>query len=99
MSDPSGPEREGAASAEDAMQRAVELNDGIVQLLAVARYSLDSGDSAQAREAIDGSLEHARDLMNALLATSGMLLRPGDLRTRGPAPERSDENRPKGESD
>jgi hypothetical protein len=62
------------------MRRAVELNDGIVQLLAVARYALDAGDSRRAREAIDDSLQRARDLMSALLASSGVQMRPGDLR-------------------
>jgi hypothetical protein len=73
----------------ESLRRAVELNDGIVQLLAIARYSLDAGDSARAREAIDGSLEHARDLMSALLSTSGVQMRPGDLRREVPAAERS----------
>jgi hypothetical protein len=69
------------------MRRAVELNDGIVQLLAIARYALDAGDVDRARAAIDGSLEQARDLMGALLATSGVQMRPGDLRRGGPGIE------------
>jgi hypothetical protein len=76
-----------ADASRDSLQRAVELNDGIVQLLAIARYALDAGDVGRTREAIDGSLEHARDLMSALLATSGTQMRPGDLRRRVPAPE------------
>jgi hypothetical protein len=69
------------------MRRAVELNDGIVQRLAIARYALDAGDAERAREAIDGSLEDARDLMSALLASSGVQMRPGDLRRGVPAGE------------
>lgn len=77
----------------EAMRRAVELNDGIVQLLAIARYSLDVGDSNRAREAIDDSLEHARDLMSALLATSGVPMRPGDLRREVSATEPEEQER------
>jgi hypothetical protein len=72
--------RELSEAARESMLRAVELNDGLVQLLAIARYALDAGDIERAREAIDGSLERARNLMSALLSTSGFQMRPGDLR-------------------
>jgi hypothetical protein len=87
MSDRPSADRGETEASRDSLQRAVELNDGIVQLLAIARYSLDSGDFGRTREAIDGSLEHARDLMSALLASSGMQMRPGDLRRRPVAEE------------
>jgi hypothetical protein len=67
-------------------QQALEINDNIVQGLAVAKYSFDLGQEAKAREAIEGTLVAARSIISELLEDIGgqVDLGPGAL-TRGHA--------------
>lgn len=67
-------------------QQALEINDNIVQGLAVAKYSFDLGQEDKAREAIEGTLVAARSIISELLEDLGgeMDLGPGAL-TRGHA--------------
>ena len=67
-------------------QQALEINDNIVQGLAVAKYSFDLGQEDKAREAIEGTLVAARSIISELLEGFGgeMDLGPGAL-TRGRA--------------
>lgn len=48
-------------------QHALEINDNIVQGLAVAKYSFDLGEQAKAREAVEGTLVAARSIISELL--------------------------------
>ncbi len=69
-------------------RRALEINDNILQGLAVAKYALAAGAEAQAVEAIDETLAGARRLITEQLdevVRSGHDIRPGDLvrRTTG----------------
>jgi hypothetical protein len=66
-------------------RRALEINDGIVQGLVVAKYAMAAGNPSEAARAVDATLEAARRLVTAQLdevATGGV--RPGDL-VRGSA--------------
>lgn len=67
-------------------QQALEINDNIVQGLAVAKYSFDLGQHAKAREAVEGTLVAARSIISELLDDLGgeMDFGPGAL-TRGHA--------------
>lgn len=58
-------------------QQAVEINDNVVQGLAVASYALDAGDEARAKAAVKKTLAAARSIVNKLLDVEA--LRPGDL--------------------
>lgn len=58
-------------------QQAVEINDAVVQGLAVASYALDSGDPSRAKAAITKTLEAARSIVRELLDVDA--LEPGDL--------------------
>ena len=62
-------------------RQALEINDNVVQGLAVAKYALAAGDGPAAREAIDRTLVSARELMGDLLGEEGTRSRlgPGDL--------------------
>ncbi len=48
-------------------QQALEINDNIVQGLAVAKYSFDLGQTDKAREAIEGTLVAARSIISELI--------------------------------
>ena len=77
-----------SAAAEIALQqqlrsRAVELNDAVVQGLAVTRYLLDSGDADGARASADATLERAKTLVADLIGD--VELEAGALRRGGPA--------------
>ena len=67
-------------------RQALEINDNVVQGLAVAKYALDTGDDARAYEAVSRTLTSARGIISDLLggADSGAHLGPGDL-VRGQA--------------
>lgn len=67
-------------------QQALEINDNIVQGLAVAKYSFDLGQEAKAREAVEGTLVAARSIISELLDDGGgeVEFGPGTL-TRGHA--------------
>lgn len=47
--------------------RAVELNDAVVQGLALARYLLDAGDTAAASAAVQTTLDRAKELVGDLI--------------------------------
>lgn len=67
-------------------QQALEINDNIVQGLAVAKYSFDLGQDEKGREAVEGTLVAARAIISELLEDLGaeMDFAPGTL-TRGEA--------------
>ena len=69
------------ASAERRRRQALEINDSIVQGLAIAGYRIGA-DDGQSREAIAGTLRRARDLIGQLLDEEGeeIELRAGELR-------------------
>lgn len=80
----------GAAMFEDMKVRqrqALEINDNIVQGLAVAKYAMDQGADAKSREAIEETLEKARGIITQLLGEGHGEggLQPGDLRRSRPA--------------
>jgi hypothetical protein len=60
-------------------RQALEINDGIVQGLAVAKYALENGQDESGRRAIQSTLVKAQDLITDLL---------GDAGDSGPAPGR-----------
>ncbi|MEA2347525.1 MAG: hypothetical protein QOG62_1312 [Thermoleophilaceae bacterium] len=74
----------GAALFEDLKARerqAAEINDTIVQGLAIAKYSLDTGRDEQTRAAIEESLRRAKVLISDLLEGQAEgSIEPGDLR-------------------
>ncbi len=77
--------------SEERRQRALELNDTVVQGLALAKLSLQAGQSEQALETVTRTLEAAQDIVGELLeraAAEGALL-PGSL-VRGSGPALSD---------
>lgn len=73
-------------------QKAMQLNDDVVQGLALAKYALAAGDQAKATEAVDRSLVAARGIITAMLGESGSATRlgPGDLVRDRAAMSRSD---------
>ncbi|MDQ4143864.1 MAG: PAS domain-containing protein [Actinomycetota bacterium] len=58
-------------------QQAVEINDTVVQGLAVASYALDANDQSRAKAAVKKTLAAARSIVNQLLNVD--TLQPGDL--------------------
>ncbi len=62
-------------------RKAMELNDDVVQGLALAKYALAAGDQAKATEAVDRSLVAARAIITTMLGDtrSSTRLGPGDL--------------------
>jgi PAS domain S-box-containing protein len=72
-------EREAERVAERQRQ-ALQINDNVLQGLAVALYALDGGDAASARHATASTLALARQLVHDLLASAGPThLEPGAL--------------------
>lgn len=59
------------AEAQIRRQQALEINDNIVQGLAVAKYALDLGETEKVQEAIDGTLAAARTIISDLLEEIG----------------------------
>lgn len=51
--------------------QALEINDNVVQGLAVAKYAFDLGETQKAKEAIEGTLEAARRIISDLLDEVG----------------------------
>lgn len=72
---------------EEHRQRALELNDDVVQGLALAKLALESGRVEQAGEAVADTLRTAQAMVGELLERAGEegRLRPGDL-VRSSAP-------------
>ena len=80
------------AALEARRHHALELNESIVQGLAVAKLALDLGEQTQAHSAVEATLGAAKRVMSHLLADDGepTWLRPGDLRASKPTVGRSD---------
>ena len=76
-----------AASAQARSQEALEINDNIVQGLAVARYAVQAGRSELAADALETTLTDARAMIGDLLdqLPRDAVARPGALRRRSPA--------------
>jgi len=55
------------AQAQIRRQQALQINDNVVQGLAVAKYAFDLGETQKAQEAIDGTLAAARRIISDLL--------------------------------
>ena len=72
---------------EASRRRALELNDDVVQGLAVAQLSLQAGKPDAAREAVEGTLQAAQAIVAELLESAGERgrLQPGDLVRAAPA--------------
>lgn len=72
---------------EESRQRALELNDEVVQGLAVAQLSLQAGRTDAARGAVEGTLQAAQAIVAELLDSAGERgrLQPGDLVRAAPA--------------
>lgn len=72
---------------EERRQRALELNDDVVQGLAVARLALEAGREEQALGALASTLRAAQGIVAELLASAGDRgkLEPGDLVRAMPA--------------
>lgn len=72
---------------EASRQRALELNDDVVQGLALAQLSLQAGKSEAARDAVEGTLQAAQAIVSELLDSAGEhgRLQPGDLVRASPA--------------
>ena len=67
-------------------RQALEINDNIVQGLAVARMALESGDDEDTRMAIEDTLRRSQALISDLLGPGvSEPLGPGDLRRSGAA--------------
>ena len=68
-------------------QRALELNDEVVQGLALAHLSLQAGRQDSARGAVEGTLRAAQAIVAELLESAGEQgrLHPGDLVRAAPA--------------
>ncbi len=68
-------------------RRALELNDEVVQGLAVAQLAFQAGREQQAREAIETTLHAAQEIVGELLESAGDrgMLQPGDLVRATPA--------------
>ena len=69
------------AQAHQRRQQALEINDNIVQGLAVAKYAIDLDQSDRARKAVEGTLAAARRIISDLVDELGedMQLGPGTL--------------------
>ena len=59
------------AEAQIRRQQALEINDNIVQGLAVAKYAMDLGEDEKLRDAIEGTLAAARAIISDLLEEVG----------------------------
>jgi CheY-like chemotaxis protein len=70
------------SAAEQRRDHALQLNEGIVQGLAVAKMAIELGDVDRAADALERTLQAAKRVMNHLLldGTDGAPA-PGDLRT------------------
>lgn len=67
-------------------KQALEINDNVVQGLAVTKYALDTGNHEYARAALQGTLGSARQIVTELLEHDEEIpLGPGDLIRLDPA--------------
>jgi hypothetical protein len=65
----------------------LELNDAVVQGLALAQLALQAGHTEAAQAAVAGTLQSAQAIVSELLASAGESgrLQPGDLVRATPA--------------
>ena len=74
------------AATVELSQLALEINDNVVQRLAVATYALDAGDADGARTSLRHTLDTARQMIGALLVEEPpAAVGPGDLVRARPA--------------
>lgn len=81
--------------AETRQKQALELNDNIVQGLAVAGMALELGEEAKAKDAIARTMSAAQAIISGLLRSSGKdgNVQPGDLiRSRSARLDHPDQN-------
>lgn len=72
--------RSDLAMAEQRQQQALQINEGIVQGIAVAKMALELGDSERALDALDRTLTAAKRVISHLLLDHVDEIRPKDLR-------------------
>lgn len=88
----------GAAMFEDIEQRrrqALEIHDNVVQSIAQAKFSLETGRHDEAHEALEESLEASKRIITDLLGSNGgEPIKPGDLRRRQAALSEAVEDAP-----
>lgn len=72
------------SNPQELRERALALNDSIVQGLAAAKMALELGDHAHAARVIDQTLAKAQGMIGDLLRAMGVDLQPGDLVSGGP---------------
>lgn len=79
--------RDARRKLDERRRRALELNDEVVQGLALAQLSLQAGKQDAARDAVEGTLQAAQAIVAELLESAGEQgrLRPGDLVRAAPA--------------
>ena len=68
------------SAAEERRQQALQINEGIVQGIAVAKMALELGDSDKALDTLDRTLTAAKRVISHLLLDSVDEIRPSDLR-------------------
>ena len=68
------------ATADQRRQQALEINEGIVQGIAVAKMALELGDSERALDTLDRTLGAAKRVINHLLLDHVSEVQPRDLR-------------------
>ena len=74
------------AEAETRQRDALDLNDNVLQNLAIADYAFEMGMDDKGREALKRSIAETHKIVSELLTASMSDLTPGDLvRTQGPA--------------
>ena len=74
------------AEAETRQRDALDLNDNVLQNLAIADYAFEMGMDGKGREALKRSIDETHKIVSELLTASMSNLTPGDLvRTHGPA--------------
>lgn len=74
--------------AERDRRQALELNDEVIQGLAVAKIALETGQTERALKAMRASLECVRDIASELLLQGKDAVEPGDLVREEPAGEK-----------
>ena len=68
------------ATAEQRQKQALQINEGIVQGIAVAKMALELGDSDKALDTLDRTLTAAKRVISHLLLDSVEEIKPRDLR-------------------
>jgi PAS domain S-box-containing protein len=72
------------AISEQRRRRAMEINDTVIQSLALATYTVES-DPVEARRLVRQALEHCQRIVDELLIAADGPLEPGALRREEPA--------------